>query len=81
MIKEVIGILGIICIIIGNLTIYRSKIIRRNYTYPLFIIGGIFMTIYSIFIGDKIFTILQIVVILSAIYGLIKIHHRIKNKK
>lgn len=78
MIKEVIGIIGLICIIIGNITIYQNKIIRKNYTYPLLIIGGICMTIYSFYLKDKIFIVLQIVFILSAIYGLIKIHKRIK---
>jgi lipid-A-disaccharide synthase-like uncharacterized protein len=72
MIKEVFGILGIISIIIGNFTIYRSKNIRKKYTYPLLIIGGILLTIYSFLIKDIIFIILQIVFILTAIYGLIK---------
>jgi lipid-A-disaccharide synthase-like uncharacterized protein len=81
MLKEAIGILGLLLIIIGNLTIYKQKSIRRKYTYPLLILGGILMTIYSIFIKDFIFTILQIAFIFSAIYGLIKIHQRIKHKK
>jgi lipid-A-disaccharide synthase-like uncharacterized protein len=77
-IKEVIGILGLILIILGNLTIYKPKSIRRKYTYPLLILGGIFLTVYSILIKDTIFIILQVAFILSAIYGLIKIHKRIK---
>ncbi len=81
MIKEVFGILGILAIIAGNLTIYKPKSIRKKYTYPLLILGGIFLTVYSILIKDTIFIILQIVFIISAIYGLIKINHRIKKKK
>ena len=81
MLKEVIGILGLLAIIIGNLTIYKPKSIRKKYTYPLLILGGILLTIYSILIKDNIFIILQIIFIITAIYGLIKIHHRIKYKK
>ena len=78
MIKEAIGILGLILIILGNLTIYKSKKTRKKYTYPLLIAGGILMTIYSFLINDLIFLILQGAFIISAIYGLIKIHYRIK---
>jgi len=81
MMKEVFGILGLILIIIGNLTIYKPKSIRKKYTYPLLIAGGTCMVIYSTFLKDTIFLILQIAFILSAIYGLIKIHKRIKHKK
>lgn len=81
MLSEVIGISGLVLIIIGNLTIYQNKIIRRKYTYPLLIAGGVCMTIYSFYLGDKIFIVLQIAFILAAIYGLIKIHQRVKHKK
>lgn len=80
-VEEVVGILGLIFIVIGNLTIYKSKKIRRKYTYPLLIVGGLFLTVYSIMKKDVIFTILQIVFVLASIYGLIKIHHRIKHPK
>ena len=78
MLKEVIGILGLVFIILGNLTIYKEKRIRRKYTYPLLIAGGILLTIYSFLIRNLIFVILQILFTASAIYGLIKIHRRIK---
>lgn len=81
MLKEAIGIIGLILIILGNITIYKPKKIRKKYTYPLLIAGGICMTIYSLLIDNLLFTILQIAFIFSAVYGLIKIHHRIKNKK
>lgn len=81
MIKELIGIIGLILIIIGNLTIYQTKTIRRKYTYPLLILGGICMFIYSFILKDKIFLSLQFFYILASVYGLIKIHKRIKNKK
>jgi len=48
------------------------------YTYPLLILGGICMEIYSIYIGDTIFIVLQGVFIISSILGLIKIN---KTKK
>jgi len=81
MIKEVLGILGLILIIIGNITIYKSKSIRKKYTYPLLILGGIFLTAYSTLIENTIFIILQIIFIITSIYGLIKINGRIKKKE
>jgi lipid-A-disaccharide synthase-like uncharacterized protein len=81
MLKEVIGICGLVLIIFGNLTIYKPKNIPRKLTYPLLILGGIFLAIYSFILENLIFIILQIVFILTSIYGLIKINKRIKNKK
>ena len=81
LLEEVIGIIGLIFIVIGNLTIYKPKRIRRKYTYPLLIVGGIFLTAYSIIKKDLIFTTLQILFVIVSIYGLIKIHHRIKRNK
>ena len=81
MLQEIIGILGLVFIIAGNITIYKQKAIRRKYTYPSLIIGGTLLTIYSILIKDTIFIILQAIFILSSIYGLIKMHHRIKKEK
>ncbi len=69
-----IAIIGLLSIILGTLVIYK----KRKYTYPLFIIGGICLEIYSIYIGDLIFIILQAVFILSSTYGLIKLN---KHKK
>jgi len=56
--------------------ISMKKKIRRRYTYPLLIIGGICLEIYSIYIQDPIFIILQGVFIISTIYGLIKINKK-----
>jgi len=81
-----IAIVGLICIIIGILLVSSGEKLRRKYTYPLLIIGGIFLEAYSIYMGDNIFIILQAIFIFVSIYGLIKInekHHKIlsKNKK
>ena len=65
----IIAIIGLLSIILGTLMIYK----KRKYTYPLFILGGICLEIYSIYIKDTIFIILQGVFIISSIYGLIKI--------
>ncbi len=81
MIKSVIGIVGLVLIIIGNLTIYKSKSIRKKWTYPLLILGGICMTIYSVFLNDVIFIILQVFFVLVSVYGLIKIHQKVKRKR
>lgn len=73
MIKEVIGIIGLILIIYGNFTIYKNKNFRKKYTYPILIIGGFFLTTYSILIKDIIFIILQILYIFATYYGYTKI--------
>ena len=74
---NIIAVIGLLSIISGTLMISRKKRIRRRYTYPLLILGGILLEIYSIYIQDMIFIILQGVFIISAVYGLIKINeHR-----
>lgn len=78
---QIIGASGLAFIILGNLMIYRGVKIRRRYTYPLLIAGGICLEIYSIHLGDKIFIILQGVFILVSIYGLIKINEKWIRKK
>jgi lipid-A-disaccharide synthase-like uncharacterized protein len=74
----VIAVIGLLLIISGTLMIYQRTKIRKKYTYPLLILGGVCLEIYSIYIKDLIFIILQGVFIISAIYGLIKIN---ENKK
>jgi lipid-A-disaccharide synthase-like uncharacterized protein len=79
-IYHIIAILGLISIISGSFMISMKKSIRRTYTYPLLILGGICLEAYSIYIKDPIFIILQGIFIISCIYGLIKINERHKNK-
>ncbi len=57
-----------------------KKEIRRKYTYPLLLLGGICLEIYSIYVGDIIFITLQAVYIIITVYGLIKINERHGNK-
>ncbi|MBT4257681.1 hypothetical protein HOD88_00665 [archaeon] len=73
---QVIAIMGLLCIIAGNLMISMKRKIRRRFTYPLLLIGGICLEIYSIYLGDFIFIILQGVFIIASIYGIIKIHNQ-----
>jgi len=70
----IIAIIGLLSIILGTVMIRK----KRKYTYYLFILGGICLEIYSIYINDLIFIILQGIFIISSIYGLIKIN---KHKK
>jgi len=71
----IIAILGLISIIAGTLMVSsKKKLWRRRYVYPLLILGGICLEIYSIHINDIIFIILQGVFIITSIYGLIKMH-------
>lgn len=71
-----IAIIGLVSIISGTLMISGKKNIRRRYTYPLLLLGGVCLEIYSIYIKDLIFIILQAVYIIITIYGLIKINEK-----
>ena len=70
----IIAIIGLISIIGGTALISAKRKIRKRYTYPLLILGGICLEIYSIYLGDIIFMILQGIFIISSILGLIKIN-------
>ncbi len=74
----IIATLGLISIIAGTFLISSKKDIRKRYTYPLMILGGICLEIYSIYIGDPILITLQGVFIISSILGLIKINTNTK---
>ena len=79
--QQILGALGLVCIIVGTLLVSSKKNIQRKYIYPLLILGGIFLEIYSIYIQDTIFIILQGVFILTSIFGLIKMHEKTRNQK
>ena len=72
-IYKIIGVIGLILIIIGTFLISRKKRIRRRKIYPWLLAGGICLAIYSFYIKDLIFTILQIAYILIVIYDIIKL--------
>ncbi len=77
---HIIAIIGLLAIISGTFMVSMKKSIRRRYTYPLLILGGICLELYSIYINDLIFIILQGVFIISSIYGLIRINEKYGNK-
>ena len=64
---RIIGALGIILISIG---IINKKRKSQDIYY---ILGGLCLEIYSIYIGDLIFIILQIIFTLAAIYDFVKL--------
>ena len=66
-----IAIVGVIFVIVGT-SLISSKKVGKSGIYLLLIFGGICLEIYSIFIGDLIFIVLQGVFIMSSVYGLIK---------
>ena len=79
LIYKIVAILGLIFIIIGTLLVSSKKRFRKRYIYPFLIIGGICLEIYSIYINDLIFIILQGIFIITSIFGLIKYHeHKYK---
>ncbi|MDP2673061.1 MAG: hypothetical protein Q8O84_04580 [Nanoarchaeota archaeon] len=72
-IYKIIAIVGLISIIIGTFMISLSGKIKRKYIYPLLLIGGVGLLIYSIYINDLIFIILQTAYIFIVIYDIIKL--------
>jgi len=73
---KIIGILGLIFIILGTFKISVGKKTKKGVFYTLLLIGGIFLTIYSIYIKDTIFIILQTAYILVVIYNIIKLKNK-----
>ena len=72
----IIAIVGLLSIIVGTPLVSGSLKVRRRYAYPLFILGGVCLLIYSIYLDDLIFIILQGVFVISSIAGLIRINER-----
>ncbi|NCS71886.1 MAG: hypothetical protein GW775_01300 [Candidatus Magasanikbacteria bacterium] len=66
-IVKLIGAIGLVLISVGI-------IIKKRKTQDiLYIIGGLCLEVYSLYIGDIVFIILQIVFTLTAIYNLSKV--------
>ena len=64
---KIIGALGVALISIGI-------IVKKRETQDIYyILGGVCLEIYSIYIGDLIFIILQIIFTVAAIYDFIKV--------
>lgn len=63
---EVSGVIGLLSITLGVLLKNRKE------EDILYVIGGLFLEVYSIYLHDGIFIILQIVFVLSAAYDLLK---------
>ncbi len=63
---KLIGILGLLLISSGVIITARKK------EDILFILGGLCLAIYSVYIQDLIFIVLQVIFIASAVYNLIK---------
>ena len=72
-IYKIIAIVGLISIIIGTFIISLSGRTKRKYIYPLLLIGGVGLLVYSIYINDIIFIILQAAYILIVVYDIIKL--------
>jgi lipid-A-disaccharide synthase-like uncharacterized protein len=68
---KIYGILGLILLIAGILVKSEKRKIRDI----IYIIGGAFLLLYSLYIMDAIFIFLQIIFIFVSIYDL----HKIKN--
>ena len=65
---KIIGALGLLLISAGLLVKDRK---RQNILY---IIGGISLEVYSVYLKDTIFIVLQIIFTISAIYDLLKLN-------
>lgn len=71
---KIIGAVGLLLISLGIVT-------KKRKTQDLFyILGGLCLEAYSIYLGDVIFIILQIIFTLSAIYDFIKVRRKKTNE-
>ncbi|HIG51976.1 hypothetical protein CXT76_00570 [Candidatus Parvarchaeota archaeon] len=68
---KIFGIIGLTLLIIGILV--KSE--KREMRNKIYIIGGAFLLLYSLYIRDTIFIFLQIIFIFVSIYDL----HKMKN--
>lgn len=75
-IYTIIAVIGLLCIITGTLLVSSSSKKFHNYIYPSLIAGGVCLEIYSIYLNDTIFIILQGVFIISSFFGLIKMRKK-----
>jgi hypothetical protein len=64
---KIIGAAGLLLISTGIITK------KRNVQDVFYIFGGTCLEVYSVFLGDWIFIILQIIFTIAAIYDLVKI--------
>ena len=64
---KLVGALGLVLISTGIITK------RRKTQDLLYILGGVFLEAYSIYLGDLIFTLLQIIFTIAAIYDLVRL--------
>ena len=64
---KIVGAVGLLVISIGIITK------KRDTQDILYIVGGLCLEAYSMYVGDIIFILLQIVFTLAAIYDLVKI--------
>lgn len=72
----IIGIIGLLSIIAGTFMISGGRKIKRKRIYPFLLAGGVCLAIYSFYINDVIFIILQISYILIVIYDILRLKKR-----
>lgn len=72
-IYKLAAVLGLLCIIAG---ITRIKTSQKKEQFILFITGGILLEVYSLYIKDTIFIILQLAFIISAIFEFSMLYSR-----
>lgn len=67
---KICGIIGLLLISYG---IFSKKEVTQD---KIFALGGLFLLLYSIYLRDPIFIILQGIFILSCLYEMYKIRHK-----
>ncbi|MBS3157792.1 hypothetical protein J4206_00720 [Candidatus Woesearchaeota archaeon] len=63
---KLIGAVGLILIALGVIT--KQRKVQDKY----YLLGGLFLTVYSIYIKDVVFIVLQIIFLVAAGYDLVK---------
>lgn len=70
MLFKIFGIIGLLLIILGII------IKKREHEDLSYMTGGVFLLVYSIYINDLIFIILQIIFTFAAVYDYIRLKRK-----
>ena len=78
MVYKLIGIIGLTLIIIGTFLISEGHRVKRKKIYPFLFLGGVCLAVYSFYINDIIFIVLQISYIIIVLYDIAKLNSKRK---
>lgn len=73
---NLLGIVGLLSIIVGIILSSSRRLDKRKESYIIFTVGGIFLLVYSLYIRDLIFIVLEVVYIIVTLYEFIQFNRK-----